>query len=97
MEGHSGESTLLEIVFRNVDFSTEERDKVEDALHEALLAANMGEVTGGGRGTQTSAIDVEVRSVVHGVELVRQTLSKLGCPAGTEIHQTRPSRVIHRL
>lgn len=91
------EPMLLEIVFRNKDFPFKGRDAVEEPVAEALEASGMGEVTGGGSGPETTAIDVEVLDLTRALEIIRQTLRDLGCPSSTEIHQHQPQHVVHRL
>jgi hypothetical protein len=89
--------TFLEIVFKNTDFPFAGRDAVEDPLTEALKEAGVGEVTGGGSGPQTCNIDVEITDLERGLAVIRRTLSDLGCPASTEIHQQQPQHIIHKL
>jgi hypothetical protein len=91
------EPIFLEIVFKNADFPFEGRDEVEDPLFDALEEAAVGEVTGGGGGSETCNIDVEVTDLQRGLEVIRTTLRGLGCPASTEIHQHQPQHTIHRL
>jgi hypothetical protein len=31
------------------------------------------------------------------LEIIRQTLRELGCPASTEIHQHQPQHIVHKL
>ena len=87
----------MEIVFRAHDFPFGGRDVPEDALAEALIKANLGEVTGGGAGPGSSNIDVEVADLSRGLKVVRETLKKIGAPASTEIHCYRPEHVVYRL
>ena len=89
--------TFLEIVFKNADFPFDGRDEVEDPLADALEKAGVGEVTGGGGGSGTCNIDVEVTDLEKGLAVIRGTLRELGCPASTEIHQHKPQHIIHRL
>ncbi|MDR3456415.1 MAG: hypothetical protein P4N60_03125 [Verrucomicrobiae bacterium] len=87
----------MEVVFQAHDFPFKGRDIPEDALADALEKAKLGEVTGGGSGRQTSAIDVEVTDFERGLKLIRRTLKKVGAPASTEIHRHRPKHEIYRL
>lgn len=91
------EPVFLEIIFKNADFPFAGRDVVEDPLSDALEHAGIGEVTGGGGGSETSNIDVELANLERGLEVIRRTLRELGCPESTEIRQYQPQRVIHRL
>jgi hypothetical protein len=88
---------FLEIVFKNTDFPFAGRDEVEDPLSDSLGAADVGEVTGGGGGPETCAIEVEVTDLEKGLEIIRRTLRELGCPASTEIHQHQPQHIVHKL
>ncbi len=89
--------TFLEVVFKNADFPFGGRDAVEEPLADALEEAGIGEVTGGGGGPETCNIDVEVSDLEKGLAIIRSTLSELGCPTSTEIHQHKPQHIIHRL
>ncbi|RYG57310.1 hypothetical protein EON80_28405 [bacterium] len=76
---------LFEIVFQNADFEFEGRDDVEEPLEEALSDAELGEVTGGGSGPDTTNIDVEVTELEAGLALVRKVLLEIGAAKSTEI------------
>lgn len=65
--------------------SFQARDDIEDPLDEALRAAGIGEVTGGGGGMGKSNIDVEVTDLPAGLAMVRQVLRDLNVPASTVI------------
>jgi hypothetical protein len=60
------EPAFLEIVLESADFTFAGRDEVGDPLPEALTAAGIGEVTGGGSGMGKSNIDVEVSDLDAG-------------------------------
>lgn len=77
---------FLEIVLESADFTLDGRDEVEDPLHEALTAAGIGEVTGGGSGMGKSNIDVEVSDLEAGLALVRRVLRDLKVAASTVIY-----------
>ncbi len=64
-------SSFLEIILKSEDFAHAGRDEIEDPLDEALQAAGLGEVTGGGSGIDSNNIDVEVSGLSAGLELTR--------------------------
>lgn len=90
-------SIFLEVVFLNVDFPFDGRDAVEDPLSDALEQASLGEVTGGGCGSETCNVDIEVVDLERGLSLIRSTLLGLGCPNSTVINQYQPTHVVHSL
>jgi hypothetical protein len=72
----------------------ERGERFEDPLQEALQAAGVGEVSGGGtemsapdaQGRQRAVscgIDVDLSDSAKGLPLLRQTLVRLGVPKGT--------------
>ena len=91
-------TTFLEIVFGPSDDTTYlGRDEIEEPLHEALVQAGLGEVTGGGTGTDCSMIDVEVSDPVKGLALLRKILVGLNVPRDTVINQYQPQKVAHKV
>jgi hypothetical protein len=72
-------------------------DRYEDPLQEALAAADIGEVTGGGSqlGEGTSieycGIDVVVRQRDRGLELIRSVMRRLRAPRATVVEEYLPS------
>jgi hypothetical protein len=88
-------TVFLEIVLSSDDFTFGGRDEIEDPLNEALQAAALGEVTGGGTGMGRSNIDVEVRDLEAGLALIRSILSHLGVARSTVINQYEPIRARH--
>lgn len=92
-------AAFLEVVLRASDEPTTYlgRDEIEDPLHDALLQAGLGEVTGGGTGPDCSIIDVEVTDLAQGLALVREVLVRLGVPRNTTINQYQPKRVVHNV
>ena len=71
-------------------------DRYEDPLQEALAAAGLGEVTGGGSqlgegGTiEYCGIDVVVDDRDRGLELIRETMQRLGATPKTVIEEYLP-------
>jgi hypothetical protein len=88
-------TTFLEIVLQSDDFTFGGRDELEDPLDEALRAAELGEVTGGGTGMGISNIDVEVTDLSAGLALIRGVLRGLGVARSTVINQYEPQKVKH--
>ncbi len=88
---------FLEIVLKSEDFAFGGRDVVEDPLDEALQAAQLGEVTGGGTGSGSSNIDVEVEDLERGLQVVRRVLRELRVAASTVIVQRTPEHVVHKV
>lgn len=84
---------FLEIVLQKSDFIFEGRDGIEDPLEEALQAAGLGQVTGGGSGTETCNVDVEVNDLKSGLVLIRRTLQQLGVAKSTVINQYEPEKM----
>jgi hypothetical protein len=90
-----GQTTFLEIVLQSADFRFGGRDAIEDPLGQALQAAGLGEVTGGGTGMGISNIDVEVVELEAGLALIRTILRDLGVARSTVINQYAPHKVKH--
>jgi hypothetical protein len=80
---------LLEIVLDSADLiaaGSGGRSDIEDPLEEELVAAGVGEVTGGGGGMGVSHIDVEVTDRDAGPAFVRRVLRELQVPPSTVIN-----------
>jgi hypothetical protein len=81
----------------------ERGDRFEEPLHEALSAANVGEVTGGGsqlgEGTTVEycGVDVAVSDRERGLSVIRETMRALAAPAGTIIEEFLPEWQEHDL
>jgi hypothetical protein len=88
---------FLEIVLQSADFDFAGRDEIEDPLDEALHAAGLGEVTGGGGSNESSNIDVEVSDLLPGLALIRRVLQQLHVAPSTVINQYQPKRITHRV
>jgi hypothetical protein len=91
------QTTFFEIILHDADFTFDGRDEIEDPLDDALRAAKLGEVTGGGSGMGLCNIDVEVTDPVRGLALVREQLRALGVAPSTEINQYEPEHIVHRV
>lgn len=74
----------------------ERGERFEDPLQAALVAANLGEVTGGGsqmgegKTVEFCGLDVEVTDRNKGLQIIRAVLRRLGAPAGTVIEEYLP-------
>ncbi len=90
-------TTFFEIILYDSDFRFDGRDEVEDPLDDALRAANLGSVTGGGSGMGLCNIDVEVTDPIRGLALIREQLRSLGVASSTEINQYDPEQIVHRV
>jgi hypothetical protein len=84
-------------------YPEERGEKYEEPIAEALRAANLGRVTGGGQqlGEGNSivycGVDVELSERVQGLQLLRQVLVNLGAPAATVIEEFIPDFQEHSL
>ena len=72
-------------------------DRYEDPIDDELQAAGLGYVSGGGsslgderpdgtRPIDYCGVDVEANDLEAVLDLLRQTLPKLECPSGTQLH-----------
>jgi len=79
--------------------------KYEDPIGASLLAAQLGEVTGGGtqmgrpKADGTSdiewvGVDVQLSDGEAGLELLRQKLKELGAPKGTILEYVRQGKTV---
>lgn len=87
----------------------ERGERFEDPLIDALLEAQLGDVTGGGssmsdpdaegqRTVEFCGIDVDTPSPAAARKLIREKLLELAAPSGTEIHYTTGgTRLLDRL
>jgi hypothetical protein len=72
-------------------------DLYEDPLQEELADAKLGEITGGGSqlGEDDTiaycGLDVVVTDHDRGLALIRETMQRLGAPAGTVIEEYLPT------
>lgn len=97
------DTVFLEIIFDADDFAKmniEGRDEIEDPLYDALIEANIGEITGGGTGSGIVMIDVEIENEQkfdEGLLIIRQILRDLDCPKSTVIKRAKPSEKIYKV
>ncbi len=81
----------------------ERGDRYEDPLQEALTAAALGEVTGGGsqlgEGDSIAycGLDVVVADRTRGLAVIRETMQRLGAPPATIIEEYLPTYREHPL
>jgi hypothetical protein len=78
-------------------------EKYDEPLAEALHAARLGKVTGGGQQLSEGnsivlcGVDVELHERVRGLAVLRDLLPRLGAPAGTVIEEFIPEFKEHPL
>jgi hypothetical protein len=78
-------------------------DRYEDPLQEALSAAGVGEVTGGGsqlgEGNTIAycGLDVVVSDRDHGLAVIQETMLRLGAPLTTVIEEYVPAYAEHAI
>jgi hypothetical protein len=93
----SEETFLLEIVLNDADLraaGSGGRSDIEGPLEEELVAAGVGEVTGGGGGMGLSNIDVAVTDRDQGLAFVRRVLRELEVPPSTIINVHQGDRTL---
>jgi hypothetical protein len=79
----------------------ERGERFEDPLQDALEAADLGEVTGGGSqlaeggGIEYCGINVVVSDRERGLALIVATMRKLEAPQGTVVQESKPTRQDH--
>jgi hypothetical protein len=86
---------FFEIILLSPDFTFGGRDEIEDPLEDALRAAGLGEITGGGTGMGKSNIDIEVTDAERGLVIIRDVLKRLGVAPSTIIRQSGSPAVCH--
>jgi hypothetical protein len=72
----------------------------EDRIRESLVAAQIGDVTGGGGGGGTSNIDLEVTDVPAALEVISRVMREFKqheCARGVVVNQYQPVEIVHRL
>jgi methylase of polypeptide subunit release factors len=75
----------------------ESRDEIEDPLSESLEAAGIGEVSGGGSGSGSYIIDLDIAGedvLPKALEVIRRTLRELRVPTNTRIRRGRPQEEV---
>lgn len=75
----------IEIVFVNDDWPFGGLDEVSDPLDEALMAAGVGDVTGGGFGGRETVLRVTLTDRLQGEEVIRRVLAEMGAPRSTRL------------
>jgi hypothetical protein len=90
---------FLEVVVKAAEAAAagiESRDEIEEPLEEALSAAGVGEVTGGGGGSGVYVVDVEIASdeqFDEALALIRGVLKDLKVPPSTLIKRHKPKEL----
>ena len=78
-------------------------DRYEDPLQEALTAAKLGEVTGGGsqlgdgNSVEYCGIDIVATDRERALALILETMQSLGAPSSTVIEEYLPTYREHEL
>lgn len=76
-------------------------EKYEDPIHNALVTAGLGEVTGGGsmlgadQSITSVGVDIDVVNVEKALPIIVKVLRRAGAPKGTVIEQYKPKRIDH--
>src|SRR4051812_10275880 len=92
------ETTFFEITFpTGSGYAITDRHEIEDALHEALQQAELGEVSGGGAGMGKANIDVEITDPILGLALIRRILHTFSLPANAVIRQNGDPSIHHSI
>jgi hypothetical protein len=84
-------------------YPQERGEKYEEPLTEALMAAQVGEIIGGGQQLGVGdtiaycGVDVVLYERIRGLEVLREALGRLGAPAGTVIEEFVPEFQEHPL
>jgi hypothetical protein len=87
---------FLEIIVKAPEAAAagiQSRDEIEDPLEEALSAAGVGEVTGGGGGSGIYTVDVEIANedqLDEALAAIRRVLRSLKVPPSTVIKRHKP-------
>lgn len=90
---------FLEIVVKAAEAAAvgiESRDEIEEPLEEALSAAGVGEVTGGGGGSGVYILDVEIATeerFEEALDVIRQALQGVNVPRSTLIKRHEPEEL----
>jgi hypothetical protein len=90
-------SVFVEIVVKAaeaVSAGIGSRDEIEEPLEQALSAAALGEVTGGGGGSGVYIIDVEIPNEAQfdeALAVIRGVLQTLRVPPSTLIKRHKPT------
>lgn len=89
------EPMYLEIVLEQHDLAAAGigRDELEDPLEVAFKETKLGVVTGGGSGSKTAIIEVELwdaEKLQEGIALMRKVLRENRAPGSTVIKQLEP-------
>ena len=90
---------FLEIVVKAAEAMAagiESRDEIEGPLEEALAAAGVGEVTGGGGGSGVYVVDVEIATeeqFLEALDVIKGVLRGLRVPPSTLIKRHKPTEV----
>jgi len=93
--GRLGEYCLEIVIPRFLD--TQIRHSVECCLGEALRAAGVGRITGGGGGNGKTDFFVVLTDLEDGIPVIRSVMSNFEFTKGAIINQYEPVVCVHRL
>jgi hypothetical protein len=94
---------LLELIFNAAELATvgiRSRDEIEEPLEEALSDLGLGEITGGGAGSGTVIIDVEIgdeKRLDEALLVIRKALQALQVPPSTFARRAKPVETHYRI
>lgn|SRR5262244_680863 len=94
---------FLEIIFNAADFAAsgiEGRDEIEDLLEERLSDLDLGEVTGGGAGSGSVIVDVEIddeQKLDEALSVISRALRELNVPPSTVITRSKPTKISYQI
>src|SRR5262245_1644734 len=94
---------FLEIIFDAADLAEsgiEGRDEIEDPLEERLSDLDLGEVSGGGSGSGSVIIDVEIndeQELDKALSVICQVLRKQHVPPSTVITRHKPRKINYQI
>ena len=96
------EPVFMEVVMQTSDLvaGRVSRDDLEGPLEAALKEAGLGVLTGGGSGSETAIIELEINDGTNAqdaLRVIRRVLNERKAPASTVIKQLEPELRIHPL
>ena len=98
-----GRESASQFVFAKIQDTVKPIDrgeKYEDPLDEALKAAGLGEVTGGGSSLEQDGsiawvgVDIELTDQGRGIPFLKQKLIELGAPRGSVLEYSQNGQMV---
>jgi hypothetical protein len=93
--GRGGEEVTMgeaQLLFSDRDWPFRGLHEVSDPLDEALMAAGVGEVVGGGIGGGLTRIDLDLSDPAAALPVLQLVLGRLGAPASTQLRTAQGTR-----